>query len=51
MSRKLDRERDHDELTGLFSESGLIKAAQRQASRFPDFQQAIVYLDLDHSRS
>ena len=48
VSRKLDRERDHDELTGLFSESGLIKAAQQQASRFPDFQQAIVYLDLDH---
>jgi len=48
VSRELERERDHDELTGLLSESGLVKAALHQARTFPDFQQAIVLLDLDH---
>jgi len=48
VNRELERERDRDELTGLLSEFGLIKAAARQARQFPDFQQAIVLLDLDH---
>lgn len=48
INRDLERQRDHDPLTGLLSESGLIKAVQRQAQRFPDFRQAMVFLDLDH---
>jgi len=48
VNRKLERERDHDELTGLLSEAGLVKAAQQQALKFPDFHQAMVFLDLDH---
>lgn len=48
VNRDLERQRDHDALTGLLSESGLLKGVQRQAQRFAGFQQAIVFLDLDH---
>lgn len=47
-SRDLNRRRNHDELTGLLSESGLLLAMDTQARQFPAFLQAIVHIDLDH---
>jgi diguanylate cyclase (GGDEF)-like protein len=47
-SRDLEKRRNHDELTGLLSESGLLQAMACQANRFPGFLQAVVHIDLDH---
>jgi diguanylate cyclase (GGDEF)-like protein len=47
-SRDLEKRRNHDELTGLLSESGLLQAMAGQANRFPRFMQAVVHIDLDH---
>lgn len=47
-SRDLEKRRNHDELTGLLSESGLFQAMASQANRFPEFMQAVVHIDLDH---
>jgi len=47
-SRDLEQRRNHDELTGLLSESGLAQAMASQSRRFPGFTQAIAHIDLDH---
>jgi len=47
-NRDLEKRRNHDELTGLLSEAGLVQAMGTQASRFPGFIQAIAHIDLDH---
>ena len=47
-SRDLKKRRNHDELTGLLSESGLLQATVSQASRFTGFTQAIAHINLDH---
>ncbi|MFZ9848990.1 MAG: EAL domain-containing protein [Vulcanococcus sp.] len=46
--RQLEHRRQHDELTGLLSEQGLLHAMHKQASRFSGFQRALVHIDLDH---
>lgn len=47
-SRDLEKRRNHDELTGLLSESGLLQAMASQGSQFPGFMQAVAHIDLDH---
>ncbi len=47
-SRDLEQRRNHDELTGLLSEPGLVQAIANQSRRFPGFTQAIAHVDLDH---
>ena len=47
-SRDLEQRRNHDELTGLLSEPGLVQAIANQSRRFPGFTQAIAHIDLDH---
>lgn len=47
-SRDLEKRRNNDELTGLFSEVGLTKAMEIQSKQFPGFRQALAHIDLDH---
>ena len=48
LERDLQRHRQHDELTGLLSESGLLEAVARQRQHYADFLQVMLHIDLDH---
>lgn len=48
INRQLEHRRQHDELTGLLSEQGLINAIGKQVDSFPEFKRALVHIDLDH---
>ena len=48
INRQLEHRRQHDELTGLLSEQGLLQAMDRQAKSFSGFKRAVVHIDLDH---
>jgi diguanylate cyclase (GGDEF)-like protein len=48
INRQLEHRRQHDELTGLLSEQGLLSAIVKQAGSFPEFKLALVHIDLDH---